>query len=527
MVVDDEILVRVGVKTFVPWEQLGLRLIGEAANGKEALELIRKEGCDILLTDIQMPEMNGLELLEIAHREYPHIKAIILSNYQEFHYVRKAMQLGAADYLLKLTMEPQEMEQKLLELKEKILAERSLQHFQQELKRELNLNVRAAREQLFRDILTKQCSKREIRECLSAFGYESGSRPFYLSQIKISRYEQVLAENKYKSEKLLMYSVANVLQEIIRKHGRGELIELDNGCFALFTAWEPSSVLQEMRESIKHYLHLDLCQGVSDPCHDEELIHQAFEQAELAVDASFYEGAGRVYAYSQVSHREAEAEALSVPYERMNRLIDHREYAGLQDLVSEWLQSIGEKRYWTSERIKESAIQLVNYLAVLLTGHKGDIYSIPSYQGHYPHHAIRTAETLEEMSHWIESWIPFYIDYLKDHAQLRLRPEIQSVIRLIRERYDTALKVSDLARELGFNEAYLSTLFKKETGETIMDLIIRLRMEKARSLLKEPGVKVYEVSEAVGYSDANYFSKLFKKIEGILPQEYHKRYAGK
>jgi two-component system response regulator YesN len=120
------------------------------------------------------------------------------------------------------------------------------------------------------------------------------------------------------------------------------------------------------------------------------------------------------------------------------------------------------------------------------------------------------------------------MDYLKKLSKQQHRPEIQAVLDIIKERYNEPLKVSELAKEVGFTENYLSILFKKETGETIMDCLTRIRMDKARELLKDQQqIKIYEISEMVGYGDPNYFSKQFKKMEGVYPLEFRKLYLGK
>lgn len=96
LIADDEMLVRIGLKTIIPWEQNGFELIGEAANGREALDIVKRQPCDIVLTDIRMPEMDGLELIEAIHRLSPRTKCLILSNHDEFEYVQRALRLGAA-----------------------------------------------------------------------------------------------------------------------------------------------------------------------------------------------------------------------------------------------------------------------------------------------------------------------------------------------------------------------------------------------------------------------------------------------
>jgi two-component system response regulator YesN len=145
----------------------------------------------------------------------------------------------------------------------------------------------------------------------------------------------------------------------------------------------------------------------------------------------------------------------------------------------------------------------------------------------YPYHAVRSLERIRDIYFWFHGWIPVYLDQLKKLSHQQYRPEIQVVLNTIKAHFDQPLKVSELARQIGFTENYLSVLFKKETGETIMDYLTRIRMARARQLLKEQTYKIYEISEMVGYGDSNYFSKQFKKMEGVYPLEYRKLYLGK
>jgi two-component system response regulator YesN len=156
-----------------------------------------------------------------------------------------------------------------------------------------------------------------------------------------------------------------------------------------------------------------------------------------------------------------------------------------------------------------------------------DIYSVPAYFDRYPFDVIRNSETLAEIYEWFGGWLAQAITYAMETAGAKIRPEIQTVLDIIHSEYHTPLKVSDIARRIGFAENYLSVLFRKETGEKIVDTLTRVRMKKARELLQDPALKIYEISEMVGYGDSNHFSKYFKKIEGVFPQEFRKMVFGK
>ncbi|ANE48257.1 hypothetical protein SY83_20390 [Paenibacillus swuensis] len=526
LIVEDEFLVRVGLKTFVPWDEHGFHLIGEAANGIEALQILEQSTCDIILTDISMPVMDGLTLLEQVKMKYPHMKSIILSNLHDFQYVRRALQLGSLDYVLKLTMEPEELQEKLLTLKAVIEKERS----EEILNRHLNSRISRLQEQFserrFCDIITKMCSRKEIEETFRENGYTSIEGPFYLTSIKIGHYQKVLGENKYKSEKLLGYSVSNVLQEVLKGHMQGEYIELEPGTYALLTQQCSIPMLEEMRDCVARYLKLTVSFGISCLCADIYGIHNAYEEAETALQQQFYMGMGHIVQFEPMLEHpnDASLSFLKMQGEQWTRRIEQRDEAAMLVGLEDLYRFVVQERRWHPETVKEAWIELIYHFSQNLQEIGGDIYSVLPYEDKNPFHAIRAADTMEDIYEWLRGWIPLYLSYVKECSNKQWRPEIQTVVKMILEQYATGLKVSDLARAVNFTDAYLSVLFKKETGETIIDCIIRHKMRKAREMLKDPSVKIYEVSDAIGYTDPNYFAKLFKKVEGIYPLEFRKKY---
>jgi two-component system, response regulator YesN len=526
LIVDDEFLIRVGLKTLIFWEEHGFELIGEASNGIEAMSILQQNPCDIILTDICMPEMDGLTLLEKVKETYPHIRSIILSNHNDFDYVRKALQIGASDYVLKLTMVPRELIEKLASIKQHIEVER------QDLEKELQISRmhsgfrKEAKEKRFREIITKQCSKMEIEEVFHEFGYDA-SGCFHIVNIQINHYEQVLGENKFKSEKLLSYSVANIVLELLKNGNDGQLMELENGKFILFTPCSSVHILEEMQRCIHKYLKLSINCGVSDPFESMYRVHEAYMEADIALQYGFYTGFGQIIHYSQVHYSSATEIIPTVSTNDWVRMIDQRNEEALIGAVKQLYEQLYGARRWQPADVKEQWIKLIHLFSQSLHELGGDIYTIPAYIGGYPFQIVRAAETLEEIYHWFQGWIPLYVQYLKECSSQQWRPEIQTVMKMIQENYTSTIKLADLAKAVNFTEAYLSVLFKKETGESLMDCVIRHRMKKARELLRDPSMKIYEISEAVGYADANYFGKLFKKVEGIYPQEYKKKYFNK
>jgi len=528
LIADDEILVRIGLKTMIPWEENGFELIGEASNGLEALNLVKQQHCDIVLTDIRMPEMDGLQLIEEIKKISPSTKCLILSNHNDFEFVQKALRLGAVDYILKLTMEPSELLDKLGVLKETFERETVKTFEDHRLQYKVHKYGKEAKEKKLRELLVKQSASRtEVEDVMKEYEMRPFTPPIYVAVTALDNYQKVLDENKFRSEHLLNYTVANLLTEIFKKYSDGELLEIGNGKFAMITDRFQEAMLVEMREAAARFLKLSLSIGVSLPFEDMRELHTAYEQADTALADRFYAGAGSLVYFAQLSYLEPTDVSDGWPEEEINKLIDLRDTEGLIQLLDHRYQTVLKGPKLDPESERDLWVQWIFMMESFARRLGGHLYAVPLFEGLYPNHAVRNLETLHDIYRWCKGWLPLYMDYLKQLSQQQFRPEIQAVLEIIKTRYHQPLKVSELAKEVGFTENYLSVLFKKETGVTIMDYLTRIRMDKARELLKDQQIKVYEISELVGYGDPNYFSKQFKKMEGVYPLEFRKHYLGK
>jgi YesN/AraC family two-component response regulator len=342
--------------------------------------------------------------------------------------------------------------------------------------------------------------------------------------MKIDRYEFIIDENRFKSEKLLYFSIVNILREIMRKYGEGHLVEMDGGRFGIISGVGADSMLQEMTECMQRYLKLSVYFGTYSQVQQAYDLHEACGFAEEALQERFYNDSKRVIHYRErmFAYDTSPLASRDEFLDLMARQDQEALQEAIRNMADAYLKAGVSKPH--PDQLRERWLQIIHLFEVFLHNKEGDLYSIPPYEGKYPHHILRLAESVHEISEWLIGWISVFFDYVRAITVRQPRPEIQAVQRIIEEKYSTSLKMSELAKIVNLTEPYLSSLFKKETGETMIDYMIRMRMKKARELLKDPNVKIYEISDAIGYSDPNYFSKLFKKIEGIYPQEYRKRY---
>ncbi|MFK7692982.1 response regulator [Paenibacillus sp. HJGM_3] len=532
LIVDDEILVRIGLKTIIPMGGDEFEVVGEAVSGKEALAILEETPCDIVLTDIRMPDMDGLELLKHIHERWPQTKTFILSNHSDFAYVQTALRLGAAEYMIKLEIEPQELMRKLRDVRDKLLAEREKRIEVSQLESKVSRYGREVKEKRLRELLLRPSTRRETEEWLGEFDVPPFQAGLVVTVAEIRTYAGLLERNRFQSERLLQFTVANVLAEILKKYGGGELASLDNGRFAIVQRTFSLTMIEEMDRAVGTFLKLSLRFGVSRPDHTIYGLHAACLEALEALEHLFYGGGeleGRVMRRADVPDYAAVPATgdQAVHEEQWDRLIEAQDEAGMQRLLQSWTAAVLAAPSIRPSAVREQWIQLANCFARCLKQEGADIYAVTLHDGRYPYHVIRQAETLEHIRDWFHGWIPVFLEYRRQHGRHKWRSEVQTVVRLVQERLHLPLKVSELAAEIGFTENYLSILFKKETGETLTDFMTRVRMKKARELLKNPETKIYEVSEQVGYADPNHFSRSFKQLEGMYPTEFRKLALGK
>ncbi|MDF2670525.1 MAG: response regulator, partial [Paenibacillus sp.] len=363
LIVDDEILVRIGLKTIIPMAGDEFEIVGEAVSGKEALAILEQTPCDIVLTDIRMPDMDGLELLKHIHERWPETKTFILSNYSDFAYVQTALRLGAAEYMIKLEIEPAELMRKLLDVKHKLLEEREKRLEVTQLESKVNRYGREVKEKRLRELLLRPATRRETEDWLGEFNVTSFQEGLTVTVIRIQAYESLLERNRFQSERLLQFTVANILSEILKKYGRGELASLENGLFAVIQQAPSPTMIEEMDRAVRTFLKLSLSFGVSGPSQDVYKLHEGYREALEALDHLFYSvGEERIMFREEMSDY-ASHEMDPFSEEQWNRMIEEQDEEGMKRLLGEWTASALAKPHIRPSALREQWIRLVDCFA--------------------------------------------------------------------------------------------------------------------------------------------------------------------
>jgi two-component system response regulator YesN len=540
LIVDDEPVICQGLRLTIPWHELGVSVVGEAYNGRQALRLAKEHNVDLILTDVKMPEMDGLALAEALRREMPHVRIVMISGYDEFAYAQQALRLGVKDYLLK----PVDIDE-LWQLVQKLVNER---------KNEVNVARRERKEALTRWVMS-HILHLPVPFTVMEDDLISGFRGFWLCVSELDAYadiEQWLSEaemDELKSrwqrfvEQVLDVAEGDPATEpesVPTELATGEIISFFShpNCLVtvhLFvgtsTAWERGSGVQETLISRLERINSEwkgpsrLCFGVAAPFRDFSRLHEAYEQAKTALQHKVCDECRCVFSAENVYRTKQGNQTRHDPYFDLRELerqlveaILQNDVETLTTTVESMFQCFRTQNYFLDEAFY--VLQEIRYViehrlrdfldedtaSVFLTG---DIdlrryNTYPLLKKLFLEDVLTLAQILQNGKRGKNHWL------------------VERAKRYIEENFHKELRAFDVARAINITPNYFSALFKQELGKSFSEYLNELRVEKAKHLLTETSCRVFEIAEQVGYKDYKYFVHVFKKLTGVTPTSYRK-----
>ncbi|WP_028610160.1 response regulator [Paenibacillus harenae] len=502
LIVDDEIPLRQELRIF-PWEDCGAVLIGEAGNGEEALHLCESCVPDVVVTDITMPIMDGITLIRELKRRYPAVQIILLTCHSDFHYVQEALRLGALEYLLKVSMDEEELKQALDKVRAAIVKER---HSRDSEKAERRL-LQAA---LFGKLLHGHELSRadwqhigldETRPHLLARFIIHAPNPVYLAARQ--RIQQILNEiERSEPDRMTWLSIREQEYFVLlasRDHTKADVEPV------LKTAKTLADSMKEFmsgtgQEDTAAYAIL------SGPFKTKDELVSALALTTEWKEALFYDGVEpyAVFTGSPLS-------LLDMSDKHMKEMSELLRKAGLQAAsLKECLQN-DLYEWWSKRRIKPQQLKqrLVSWRVEWLKERGG------TDQGSAGIGQLMEARTLKEMT----ASLLRDIESIESGSK-RSRIEIRVAIKWIKDNMQHPISLPILAEQVGLSPQYISRLFREETGSSVNEYITRLRMERAIELLKRTNKKVYEIAEEVGIPSYRYFTVTFRNWTGVSPTDF-------
>ncbi|ULO09041.1 response regulator [Paenibacillus sp. 19GGS1-52] len=519
IIVEDEFIVRYGIRSMIDWEKIGLDLIGEAANGKEALELIATGMPDILITDIKMPVMDGIELIAEVRRISPDIKIIILSNLEDFQYAKEAIKHGVSEYMIKSDMMPRDFEQALLKIKENLDAARNSKSDQTLLFR----SEPAHKESFLLDLLERGSGKiSEEGQILEKFGL-SHFHPTYLLHISLNASELGYAERQSLIRR-------NLEQEGLPYSRTYEIFPDRQGEInVLFSASESegnaggaeTELLRHQADQIIHRLFeqngLSATLGISGRIREWSEVKIAYAQAVSAVKQKLFLGSGRVIVHGSDDLRinVSPMETIAISSLQVQSMVYAFQSKEITEYIEQLFEQLAVRR--DAELVQIISLELLMILMTLWPDVSKDAQQVLELKKRY-FEELSQLETLEQSRLWfIQAF-----DTLVQHMIEIYKGDRSSIIKAtqyIQQYYHQEISLQSISSLVHLSKNYFANLFKKEVGESFLEYLTRIRIEKAKTLLTGE-LKAGEVGGLVGIQDPKYFSKVFKKITGLSPSEY-------
>lgn len=534
MLVEDEILVRVGIKSIIDWESFGYTVISEATNGAEALGKIKENAPDIVLTDLVMDEMDGFELISKLRKDYPAIRIIVLSCHNDFQNVKEAMRLGANDYVFKLTIKPDELIQTLNRVRE------GMEPAEQApaANRIVHQNLSAIRSKWIHVAIERSyVSAEECAAELKLLGVKADvERPWRLLCLSADEFELADVNSRIKERKLLKFSMLNFISEAFERWDLAEVFDFDGGEFLVLLNGEEGSMDETavaLRETLttlqaytKRYLGIGLSAGMSAVHRGIRSLPQSYRETKEALETRFYVGGSGIHEFDTTpGNTDCEGDnRLSdvIDSPSLERALENLEEEHIRTNVEQVFDRLAAYRGFSSQRVRDRLLDLLlPFLAAarrrgvdLASVHGGDVFT--------PQQVIARFESLPQIREWFLRYSDNFVAACRSKNQARSREEIGKVKAFVQDHLHEEISVSDVATLVNMSESYFSHLFKKETGSSFVDFVNAARIEKAKELLLQTSLRVYEIAPMVGVENPNYFSVLFKKITGKSPGDYRR-----
>lgn len=517
LIVDDEVLSRMELRNMLDWEKEDFHLIGEATNGKEGLEIILRDRPDIVITDIKMPVMDGLQMIEQARCQYDGAHYIALSSYEEFSLLKTAMKCGVIDYLLKLELTSDVLLKTLKSTKDALLRDRA-----EARNREISPVSTAAC--TLRRVLTSQIIDEDISGILTQANPAIDPSRLSCIAVRFSLPKKNATFGDH-DRRIMELSAHSIINDITKQYGAGVSFLADTG-MCLFVYTPPTDridMTEKMSEVIinmlRQYLNMASAVGITESiCEVGDLI-TVMNEAICATEEVFFQGYGKVIYYGESSATGLFDIEWSEP---LLRALELRQGEELREVFAVILGLLSEPEKPTKSEAVGLCLSVVSLITSAL---KGTFESKDFFSGNL-YETISEIETLTELREWLRL---FQEKVLKLIDSLQERSADDYIVieakRYIAENCRRHISLSSVADYLSISPGYLSSLFKRKTNVGFIEYVTNMKIAECKRLLKSGKYMIYEVAELVGYEDVSYFIKTFRKITGLTPKEYIAKHA--
>ncbi|MCL6603624.1 MAG: response regulator [Paenibacillus sp.] len=518
ILVDDEPIILRSLKAAIPWHDLQLDIVGEARNGEAALRLISETSPNIIISDIRMPVIDGITLMKEVLSRDSKLIFIFISGYGEFEYAREALRQGAFDYLLK-PIDHDELTEMLT--RAKIRLDRQKENDQ--LLHSVQMLSLLARERMFAEFTLGNPRPLQHLQWLENSELEG---EYFMAVVQLDSYAALTAKWSAEEKRLWLFAIRNITEEWSMENGGLTVFPFHNGEWIILFPGslnsEKVSLGENLIRGIKRYSKLSCSVGISRCTRGIDQLSTIYPLAAKALYQRFYSGQAGVFldgeTLSDGSQEIKYPKHLEVALIESIRTLNMERMLTLCDELAEYIEAQAFPQEIAERLIVEMIVVLYRQFEHL------NLLADWSLDGLLSR--LHTLETLNEMITALkQEFREWMLQSNKTVTREDGRSVIEKAIRYIDSNYHKDLSIEEVAELADLSISHFCTSFKQISGYTFLEYVTYCRMEKAKYILQNSNVKVYQIAPLVGYQDSRYFTQVFKRATGKTPTEYREQYS--
>lgn len=532
--VEDELVIRRGIKNSIEWEKAGYTFVGEAGDGELAYPMIIKEKPDILITDIRMPFMDGLELCRLVKKELPDIKILILSGYDEFEYAKEAIRLGVTEYLLKPISSGKLMET-LDHVSESIRREREDKDLVRKYMEEMRENTEQEKQKFFEQMISGKVTMADALETGRSYDMNLSAGMYNLILFRYTIEGTSIEDGELLGKAETQLENMAEQCEYAYEFQRGM-----EGCAFLLTADDDKQMEERVKtfsENLEKIMKvipkITYFGGIGKSVLRLRELPETFMEAEKAMAARFSMEHNRIIGVSDVQTIQEVHDLENLEFSSFGEIektrtmlekflnngaedeIDEFVNAYIRELPEDNLRSVLMRQYI----IMDAYIVMMSFCE-RIEGAEGKMKE----QSEELKNNMKSIQTLEEIREYIRTILKKAIEIRDAVSGRRYSDIIEMAKEQIAKTYmSEEISLNNVAAEVGMSPSYFSSIFSREVGKTFVEYLTEIRMDKAKELLMCSSMKTSEIGYEVGYKDPHYFSYIFKKTQNCTPKEFRAR----
>ena len=528
LLVDDESAVREGIRNRTPWERYNFTVVGEAENGIEALEMIEELHPDVVITDIKMPYLDGMELIKEIRKSHPPVTIIIISGYDEFTYAQQAIRYDVSEYVLK----PVTGEDicNLLERTAKRLDEDIIRmQDQSRLQDVYNQALPLIREKFLVSLLTPvhQIPNTSLIAKAKDYGFNLEGDEFIVATFETDHDKQ--------DDPLEAMAILEVALEVLQKEGNDIVFQFENQIVIIFTASSHGEVqydslfrkqtfrkVEQLQAYLEKYFPFSIVIGVGNLVHVPSAIAQSYRQALEALNYSSFYPEQNILIISDLEKPDMQEDKAHLQELLSNVIISVK--LGTEEQVVQSMHNLfGEKAASLPfEGLQALLLELSSSLNTLAENYDYNLFQLGSDEDSRSFFAeLGSLNTLGKSRRWLTKValaIRTAISGQRENSHIQFVQDAKSLIA--KHFTEAGFGLDQVCEMIGVSPSYFSSTFKREMGISFVQYLTTIRMDRAKELLVKSEGKTYEIAQAIGFTEPNYFSFCFKRHEGVSPSQY-------